>query len=291
MDYVIAMFVHRPYVVAVVVAFWIIVGAERGFARGAIWFAVGTFIGWLMEFSSVRTGFPFGTYVYHESLFPDELWLGGVPLFASMSFACLTYFGYSVAYTLLAGIRTDAPGMRRIESRDVALSLRVLVLATLLITWMDMVLDPVTHLGQYWGLGSLYHYDPPGLHFDVPLSNYAGWLLTVSAIVFVNQMIDRLMTQSTEDLSGAYRLPLQPFFCIAVEFGQYLFMLGVLVYLMGSDHVPTHIPLVGILSSTLILTACYIALVGSLLKRAFRLGARAQSMTTDQSIEVRSAVS
>jgi hypothetical protein len=115
--------------------------------------------------------------------------------------------------------------------------------------------------------------------------------VTVSAIVFANQMIDRLMTRSTDDLSGAYRLPLQPFFCMAAEFGQYLFMLGVLIYMMGSDHVPADTPLVGILSSTLILTACYVALVGSLLKRAFRLGARAQSMTTDQSIEARAAVS
>ena len=117
MSYAIAMLTDRPYVVLLVIGFWIIAGAERGFGRAAVWFVTGTVIGWLAEFSSVRTGFPFGMYAYHESLFPDELWIGSVPLFASMSFACLTYLGHSVAYTLLAGIRRGPQQVDEVRAR------------------------------------------------------------------------------------------------------------------------------------------------------------------------------
>lgn len=268
MDYVIAMFEYRPYVVVLVFAFWIIAGAERGFRRAGIWFVTGTFIGWLVEFSSTRNGFPFGDYVYHEALFPEELWIGGVPLFASLSFACLTYLGYSIAYTLLSGMRLGERGLERIENREVAISIPVLLLATAIITWMDLVLDPVTHLGEYWGLGSLYHYDPPGIHFDVPLSNYAGWLFTSFSIVAVNQLIERFTIRSADEMRGAYRLPFQPLLCLIADFGQYLFMIAVLFYLMNSDEVPSDTPLVGILISTLFFAAGYVMGVGSLLVRA-----------------------
>ena len=59
MDYVVSMFVNRPYVVTLVLTFMVVAAAERGWLRMALWLVVGTFIGWLSEFISVRTGFPF----------------------------------------------------------------------------------------------------------------------------------------------------------------------------------------------------------------------------------------
>ena len=147
MHYAIAMLLHRPYVVALIISYWGIASAERGFARAAVWFVTGTLVGWLMEASSIRTGFPFGMYAYHAEQFLDEVWIAGVPLFASLSFACLTYFGYSLAYSLLSPLERTRGGIQRVEDRDRALSIPVLLLATLIITWMDTVLDPVTHLG------------------------------------------------------------------------------------------------------------------------------------------------
>jgi uncharacterized membrane protein len=276
MDYAIAMLVHRPYVVAVVVAYWVIAVGERGAGRAVVWFVTGTFVGWLVEASSVRTGFPFGMYAYHQDRFPDELWIADVPLFASLSFACLTYFGYSLAYSLLSRLERTPGDIQRVEDRDLALSVRVLLLATLLITWMDLVLDPVTHLGRYWALGDLYHYDPPGPHFDVPLSNYAGWVFTAFTIVFLNQTLDRFLVRTTAEMRGAFRLPYQPFWCLASEAGQYLFMLGVTLYLMRAPGVPPDTPLVGILLSGVVLTTLWAACVMILFRRAMARGARAR---------------
>ena len=46
MNYVSAMFTERPYVVLLIIAFWIVAPAERGYLRAGVWFVLGTFVGW-----------------------------------------------------------------------------------------------------------------------------------------------------------------------------------------------------------------------------------------------------
>jgi putative membrane protein len=266
MDAVLALIRDHPPVAANLLSFLLLALAERGFLRTAVWLATGTFVGWLMEFSSTQTGFPFGMYSYHQSTYPNDVWIGGVPLFASLSFAALTYFGYSAAWTLLSPLRWEGANLRRLEVPGLLTSVRLLVVAAVLITWMDLVMDPVTHLGRYWFLGDLYHYDPPGIHFDVPLVNYAGWLFTSATIVFVNQMADRLLTKAGYPAAPAFELPLQPLWSIGCQTGTYLMMLVVNVYLMTSERVPPETPLGGILVSGLFFTAIYGLFVFAMLR-------------------------
>ena len=189
---------HRPYVLAIVIVFWMLAPIEIGWRRALAWFVSGTSLGWLAEFSSTRTGFPFGHYAYHGNLFPHEPWIGGVPPFASVSFAALTYFGYSSAITLLAPLRRRGADVVAYVGRRLRRSRAALLLGALIPTWLDMTMDPVTHLGRYWMLGDLYHYEDPGLHFHVPLSNYLGWLVTCLAIIAVNQLADRVPARAPE---------------------------------------------------------------------------------------------
>jgi len=256
----------HPPVVANLFSFLLLALAERGFLRTGLWLVTGTFLGWLMEFSSTQTGFPFGMYAYHEAAYPNDVWIGGVPLFASVSFAALTYFGYSAAWTLLSPLRWEGANLRRVEVPGLLISAQHLFLAAVLITWMDLVMDPVTHLGRYWFLGDLYHYDPPGVHFDVPLVNYAGWLFTSVVIVFVNQTVDRVLTNAGYPPEPAFELPLQPLWSIGCQAGTYLMMLVVTGYLMLSPNVPPETPLGGILVSGLLLTAIYAIFVVAMLR-------------------------
>jgi putative membrane protein len=261
------MFSERPYVVAFLVTFLVIAGAERGWLRAAFWLASGAFLGWLMEFSSTRTAFPFGAYSYHEESFPDELWIAGVPAFASLSFAFLTYFGYSVACTLLSPLeRTNGDLQRRADPRAEG-SVQVLLLAALLTTWVDTVIDPVTHLGEYWFLGDLYAYQDAGLHFDVPVSNYAGWLFTASCIVFVNQRFDAWLRARGATPARGFYLPFKPLWALGAMLGNFAFMLGVTVYLMTSDGVPPTVPLGEILASGLILSSLFVIFAAAMLAR------------------------
>ena len=267
MEALTAMLVDRPYVVAFLATFLVISGAERGWRRTAFWLASGTFLGWLLEFSSVRTGFPFGSYTYREDNFPRELWLGGVPFFASLSFAFLTYFGYSLACTFLSPLKRRGPDIQREVDPRVDGSVRVLLLAALVITWADTVIDPVAHLGEYWFLGDLYVYQDKGFHFDVPLSNYAGWLFTSVCIVFVNQRFDGWLRSREPAPHQGFHLPFQPLWALGSYAGNFTFMLAVTVYLLASDGVPSTEPVGQILASGMALSGLFAAFAAVMIRR------------------------
>jgi putative membrane protein len=167
MEELTAMFTERPYVLAFLASFLVIAVAERGWLRAVLWLVTGAFLGWLMEFSSVRNAFPFGMYDYHAENFPDELFIGGVPLFASLSFAFLPYFAYSVACTFSSRLEYRNGDLQRQVDPRIDNSLRVLLLAALITTWVDTVIDPVALLGRHWFLGDLYSYEEDGFHFGV----------------------------------------------------------------------------------------------------------------------------
>ncbi len=267
MEAIAAMLTERPYVLAFLVSFLVVSWAERGWQRALFWLVSGTFLGWLMEFSSVRTGFPFGFYTYHEETFPRELWIGGIPFFASLSFAFLTYFGYSVACTLLSPLRRQGWDIQRQAAPLVDGSLRVLLLAALIITLTDMVIDPVAHLGRYWFLGDLYTYEGQGIHFDVPLSNYAGWFFTSLLIVFVNQRFDVWLSSARALPARGFYLPFKPLWAVGSLVGNYAFMIGVTLYLIGSDTVPASEPVGQILLSGLALSGLLLVFVLAMVRR------------------------
>src|SRR5262252_7863686 len=57
------------------------------------------------------------------------------------------------------------------------------VLAGVLMTGLDVVIDPLAVRGDRWFLGHVFHYAEPGVYFGVPLSNFAGWALVGVLIV------------------------------------------------------------------------------------------------------------
>lgn len=262
----------RPYVVALVVTFIIVATAERGFLRMLIWLVVGTFLGWLSEASSIRTSFPFGMYIYHADQFPAETWIAGVPLFASLSFAALTYFGHSLAYTLVSPLRKGEHGIERIENIYLLQSFKLMLLAAALTTWADVIMDPITHLGEYWWLGKIYHYDPEGFHFGVPLSNYLGWLFTCGLIVFVNQQIDRSLTKSGFPQKPAFNLPHRPLWSLGYNIGNFIFIITMNIILLRNPHVPAEEPVGWIMLHTLVLITIWLIFCIVMINRGLRQG-------------------
>jgi putative membrane protein len=267
MDELTSMFTERWYVLAFLASFVVIAAAERGWVRMLVWLATGTFLGWLMEFSSTRSGFPFGDYSYHDKLFPDELFIAGVPLFASLSFAFLTYFGYSAACTLLSRLERRGGDVVRIDNEALFGSARVLALAAMITTWMDVVIDPVALLGRYWLLGDVYHYHSDGAHFGVPWTNYAGWIFTAALVVLVNQRISALLDGGGVPARG-FPLPMKPLWALGTVIGNFAFMIVVTLYLMGADGVPDSEPIASILISGLLFSASFIVFAGAMIGRS-----------------------
>jgi putative membrane protein len=284
MDYVVSMFVNRPYVVSLVLVFIVIAAAERGWLRMVIWLVTAASIGWLSEFSSQRTGFPYGFYSYYPSSFANELWLSNVPLFASLSYAALSYLGYSLTYTLFSPLRKGSHGIERVENEKLLLSSKVALCASLLITWSDFVIDPITHLGEYWFLGKIYQYVPgdygwltfiyqhmtSGWHFDVPLSNYVGWLITFFAIVYVNQLIDKALLSWNIAPKPAFNLPHRCLWSLAYYIGNFMFMLSVNVYLYFNPAVPAEKQVGLILVNTVVFILAFVVFNVVVIRRKLR---------------------
>jgi uncharacterized membrane protein len=132
-------------------------------------FVLGALLTWAVEELGVRTGFPFGAYHYSDLLGPK---LGHVPVLIPIAWFMMLYPSWIIARVLVIGPH----GLERAESR--ATRLQVALVAALIMTGWDVVIDPGMSEAGYW----TWHH--PGPYFGVPLTNFGGWVLA-SALVFL----------------------------------------------------------------------------------------------------------
>src|SRR5206468_905997 len=137
----------RPYVFlflafALATSVWLM-----GPKRTAIFFLLTWATAFLCEFSSTRTGIPFGWYFYTGSTRNQELYLSNVPFMDSLSFSFLLFTSYCLALVFLL----PAGGHRlSLEYRDnpaIRRSGQVLALTTLFFVLLDAIIDPLPSEG------------------------------------------------------------------------------------------------------------------------------------------------
>ncbi|GAB7019833.1 bisanhydrobacterioruberin hydratase [Halostagnicola bangensis] len=123
-----------------------------------------------IEFVGVRTDWPYGAFEYTIQLGPmlfDE-----IPIALPLFFVPLVLNAYLLTLLVLE------------ESADSAL-VRLLV-AIAAVVAVDLVLDPAAVAIGFWT------FDPAGVYYGVPVSNYAGWILSGTvAVVLVDLAFDR----------------------------------------------------------------------------------------------------
>lgn len=191
----------RPYVFIFLAVFLLIASRLLGWPRATAFFLVTWVTAFLCEFSSTRTGLPFGWYHYTGSTRGEELYITNVPFMDSLSFAFLLFASYCVALAFLLPRELDRPGRRarlQILLDPVARrSWPVVVLSVLLFVFIDVVIDPVALRGERWFLGQIYFYPEPGLHFGVPIANYIGWAVVGLVSLSVYFYCDRRLSPSS----------------------------------------------------------------------------------------------
>jgi uncharacterized membrane protein len=139
---------------AVVVARW---GAAR--ALGAAAFVVVATA--LVEKLGTTTGFPFGAYDYTGALQPT---IAGVPVIVPLAWFAMGVTALEVGH--------------HVGSRVVAV-----VVGGLGLTAWDLFLDPQMVDAGYW------EWEADGAYQGIPLTNYAGWVLTGLAVLSVVERI------------------------------------------------------------------------------------------------------
>ncbi len=166
-------FVMRPYVVGFL-AFFLAAGTrDLGRARTLGFLLWGFLVALMAELSSTRGGLPFGLYHYTGETAAAELFLGNIPFFSPLSFPFLAYASFCLARRALGPGWTGSRLGR----------LRMVALSGVLMTLLDVVIDPLAVRGERWFLGQLFAYPEGGIYFGVPLSNFVGWLLVGWATV------------------------------------------------------------------------------------------------------------
>src|SRR5215831_10346577 len=98
----------RPYVFLFLAGFVFSATRLVGWPRTGVFFSVVLVTAFVCEFSSTRTGIPFGWYHYTGSTVGQELYLSNIPFMASLSFTMLLYASYCLALSFLLPSQTES---------------------------------------------------------------------------------------------------------------------------------------------------------------------------------------
>ena len=139
--------------------------------RAAVGIGLLTLYAYGIELVGVLTGFPYGSFEYGIDLGP--MLFGLVPVGLPVFFFPLVLNAYLLVLLLLG---------------DRAASTPVRLLATIAtVIAVDLVLDPGAVALTFWS------YDGGGAFYGVPLSNYAGWVLSATvAVLAFDRSFDRV---------------------------------------------------------------------------------------------------
>lgn len=129
--------------------------------RAAVGLGLLTLYSYAIEYVGTTTGVPYGEFAYGVDLGP--MLLGKVPLGLPVFFFPLVVNAYLLCLLLLGG-RAEQTVARLVS-----------VIAVVLL--MDLVLDPAAVALGFW------MYASGGAYYGVPVSNYAGWVLSATVAV------------------------------------------------------------------------------------------------------------
>ena len=125
----------------------------------------------------------------------------------SLSYVFLAYCSFATALFLLSPVCRCRSELLLLDTSHLRYSWLTLFLAAFLMTFLDIVIDPVALQGSKWFLGQIYFYPEGGLYFGVPLSNFGGWFIVGAIMVFfLQQIISRPVNTNKTDIFF-FRLP------------------------------------------------------------------------------------
>jgi putative membrane protein len=206
--------VLRPYVFGFLAVYLGAAAAASGWRRAVAFTALAGGLAFVAEVASTRVGVPFGLYHYTGATRGRELYLANVPFFDSLSFTFLAWASLGMARLILGATARRPPGRSALA-----------LLAGLLMTWLDVVIDPLAVRGDRWFLGRIFYYPEPGAYFGVPIANFVGWAVLGSAIAGIWLRLEPRLAGSPP--SWAHRLPGRRYHPAVVYYGVLAFNLGI----------------------------------------------------------------
>lgn len=206
MSLLVSTLAFRPYVFIFLLIYLVASSCKLGVTRTFLFTLSAWLIAYVSEFSSVRTGLPFGLYHYIPCTTNCELWICGIPFMDSLSFTFLSYTSWTTARVFLSPSNGRGLTFRLIEGDGKGrFSWRIVLLGAFLMMLLDVVIDPLSLRGDRWFLGKIYYYPVPGAYFGVTIANFIGWFVVGAVTMTLWGVMDRRMgggPRMPADVSG-----------------------------------------------------------------------------------------
>ncbi len=184
---------YRPYVFVFLSCYLFLAVTHIGWKRTALFTVLAYTVAFLCEWSSAvaGTGFPFGLYTYINTTSDRELWIAGVPFMDSLSFTFLSYVSWEMAILLLGRLEAGWRDVQALDPAEVRNRWSTTLLAAFLMTYLDIIIDPVALLGDRWFLGKIYFYPGGGSYHGITIANFLGWFFVCLAILRLYILLER----------------------------------------------------------------------------------------------------
>lgn len=245
---IVGMVILRPYVFVFFGVYLFVAVTRMGWHRTVVFSVLAYLVAFSAEFSSTRNGFPFGLYHYIDVTRDRELWISNVPFWDSLSFTFLCYLGWRLGVLLHAPLLVRKGDVQVIDDRETATSWSACLTGALLMTWLDVVIDPLTVHGDRWFLGRMYYYPDGGIYFGVPLSNFVGWFIVGTTTIRLFQLWELRRSRAPITLTGARHLPYAGLFEPLVYLGILAFNLTLTFWigetLLGVVGIAIYLPII-----------------------------------------------
>lgn len=219
----------RPYVFVFLAVYLTIAILNMGALRSVIFTVIGYTVAFASEYSSTRNGFPYGFYSYIETTRAQELWISNVPFMDSLSYSFLAYVSFTMSMLLWSPLRKNGWDIRLADSNSLQHSAKVIFTGAALFMMLDVIIDPVAFLGDRWFLGKIYTYQEQGEYFNIPLTNFGGWFLVGTTILYLFSRVNRRLTAMTPVKTAD--IPCQALLGPGLYFGVLAFNLSVTLWI------------------------------------------------------------
>ena len=123
--------------------------------------------------------------------------IGRIPILSGLSFVFLAFFSHRMAIVFLSPVARTRRGLHLLGTTRIEHHPFTVLLGAILMTMLDVVIDPLTLQGHRWFLGQIYYYDEVGVYFGVPIANFIGWLFTGMVLILAWCLIDHILNRSS----------------------------------------------------------------------------------------------